>query len=193
MTRAERQKKVTQEQIIEVTKKLQSYGVTLDQWGTGPAKTVTQLAKEVFEGETVLIEQKGKIFRTVELVHIDVRFKAGETELQLFEDRQEFRDGRQRRRGFLGISEKVIPGEDPLSSAKRALMEELGISSHVHLNSTGVEKYTLPSPSYPGLMTKYKEYKMQTYIPDSAYKADGYVEEQTDKNTYFVWQKIEPN
>ena len=180
-----------QGKIFELTKKLQGYGISLEQWGTGKAKTVGHLAKEVLEGETVLVDINGEIVRRVELVHIDVRYTAGGTELQLVEDRQEFKDGRERRRGLTGISEKMKPGEDPLASAKRALHEELGVNNCGEIDSLGTKEETQTSPSYPGLTTEYLRHEMRTNLPDSAYRADGYVEEQQDKCTFFVWREVE--
>jgi len=63
----------------------------------------------------VLVVENGKLVRRVELVHVDVRYTAGDTELQLVEDRQEFIDGRIRRRELTGISEKNETERTPFS------------------------------------------------------------------------------
>lgn len=177
-------------QVLEVANRLRGYGIPLEQWGIGKAKTIGHLAKEILEGETVLVDKNGEIIRRVELVHVDVRYKSEGMELQLIEDRQEFRDGRERRRGLTGISEKMKPGENPNVSAKRALSEELGINGRVDLENLGIEEETQTSPSYPGLTTEYLRHEMCTVLQYSAFRSEGYVENQTDKSTYFVWKEI---
>ncbi len=176
-------------QVEEVTDRLQAHGIPLEQWGVGKAKTVTHLAKEILEGETVLTEKSGELLRSVELVHLDVRYVSDGVELQLLEDRQEFADGRERRRGLAGLSEKMKPGEDPLSSARRALGEELGVNSENEVQDLGSEQESQTSPSYPGLTTEYTRHEMRTYLPKEAFKPEGYVERQQDKSTFFVWAK----
>jgi hypothetical protein len=180
-----------QAQILEVTHKLKDYQIPLEQWGTGKAKTVRHLAKEILEGETVLVDKDGEVIRRVELVHVDVRHTTDNGEIQLVEDRQVFTDGRERRRGLTGISEKMKPGEDPLASAKRALAEEIGVTGNGEIIKLGVEEETQTSPSYPGLTTEYLRHEMLTQLPESAFNSDGYVEVQADKSTYFVWQVIQ--
>ena len=106
--------------ISEIAGQLNGYGIPLDQWGKGKAKTIGHLAKEIIEGETVLVNKGSEIVRRVELVHVDVRHTNGDVELQFVEDRQVFKDGRERRRGLTGVSEKIKPGKDPRVAAERA-------------------------------------------------------------------------
>jgi len=175
----------------ELIEKLKSYNIPLKQWGTGEAKKINHLAKEVAEGESTLIDKDGEIIRSVGLVHIDVLYKAGDLNLQLIEDRQEFKGGRIRRRELTGISEKLKPGENPLTSAKRSLTEELGIDEECLVEDLGINEKIQVSPSYPGLKTLYTKHEMLTYLPRSAFRIDGYTEVQPDKNTFFIWKKIE--
>lgn len=177
-------------QVLEITNKLKSYQIPLDKLGTGKAKTINHLAKEVLEGETVLVDNNGEVIRRVELVHIDVRYRSEGVELQLVEDRQEFKDGRSRRRGLTGISEKMKPGENPVVSARRALIEELGVNDQLNFESLDTEEGTQTSPSYPGLTTGYLRHEMQITLPNSAFRREGYVEDQSDKSTYFVWKEV---
>lgn len=179
-----------QAKTLEVKKLLQTYGVPVEQFGTGKAKTLEHLAQEILEGETVLVDKDGEIVRRVELVHIDVRFTQNGVELQLVEDRQVFTDGRERRRGLTGISEKMKPGENPSLSAKRALAEEIGVVVMTDVQSIGTEEETKTSPSYPGLSTEYLRHEMATTISEADFREDGYAEVQPDKTTYFVWRSI---
>lgn len=186
----ERTQDALQAKTLEVKKLLQKYGVPVEQFGTGKAKTLEHLAQEILEGETVLVDKDGEIVRRVELVHIDVRFTQNGVELQLVEDKQVFTDGRERRRGLTGISEKMKPGENPSISAKRALVEEIGVDSRTDIQSMGTEEETKTSPSYPGLSTEYLRHEMMTTISEEDFRKDGYTEVQPDKTTYFVWRSI---
>jgi hypothetical protein len=190
MSKIESQKTLINAQIIDITQKLKSYDIPLDLWGTGEAKTIEHLVKEILEGETVLVEKNGEIIRKVEFVRLDVRHNLKDVELQLVEDRQVFKDGRERRRGLSGIGEKMKPGEDPIASARRALAEELGINDECDINNLEPNTKSLTSPSYPGLLTEFLIHDMRTNLPDSAYRRDGYVEVQPDKTTYFVWREV---
>lgn len=123
-------------------------------------------------------------------MHVDVRHMANGVEMQLFEDRQEFKDGRVRRRGLVGLSEKMKPDENPLLSAKRALAEELSFNSAGDIDDLGIERVDQQSPSYPGLPTEYLIHNMKTELPANAYNPEGYVEKQSDKSTFFIWKEI---
>lgn len=173
--------------VLELTKLLQLHGIPIEQFGVGEAKTIRHLAKEILEGETTL-----EVMRKIVGVQLQVECIVDGVKFQLVEDRQEFADGRERRRGLAGLSEKMKPGEDPVASAKRALAEELGIQDETKIESLGIREEIKTSPSYPGLTTKYLLFEMLTQLPESAFNPDGYVEHQEDKSTYFVWQEVQP-
>lgn len=177
-------------QILDITTQLRKYNLPLGEWGTGSAKTIKHLAKEILEGETGLFEENGEIIRRVEVAHLDVRCVTNGVEWQLLEDRQVFVDGRERRRGLTGLSEKMKPGEDSLLSARRALSEELGVNIPVQIEESRIERETRTSPSYPGLKTEYLRHEFTTYLPDSEFRFEGYSEVQLDKTTYFVWKEM---
>ncbi len=183
-------KKQLKTQILEITNRLKSHGIPVERWGLGMAKTIAHLAKEIIEGETVITVENGEILRKVKLTHVDVRHVVNGVGLQLVEDRQEFKGGRKRRRRITGVTEKMKPGEGPISSAKRALLEELGINYKDKIESLGFEEKTRMSPSYPGLITKYSKYKMRVNLPNSAFRPEGYIEKQPDKRTFFIWEEI---
>lgn len=177
-------------QVLELKKLLQSHGIPLEQWGVGKAKTLEHLATEVLEGETELIQKDGEIVRRVVAARVEVRCMVGDTEFRLLEDRQEFKDGRVRRRGLTGLSEKMKPGEDPIASAKRALSEELGLQADTEIEMLGTREESNASQSYPGLTTEYLFYEMSTTLPAADFNPNGYVEHQADKSTYFIWQAV---
>lgn len=177
--------------IEDVTKVFKTHGIPLEKWGQEKAKTVKHLAQEIVDGETTLVIENGNMLRKVELVQVDVRFLTAGIEYVLKEDRQVFSNERVRRRNLTGVSEKTIPGENPLDSAKRAISEELQIDEPIEITYQGTEIFRSESPSYPGLTSEYKKHKMLAYLPETAFHAEGYSEEQGDKTTYFVWVVME--
>lgn len=175
--------------IEEVATLLKSHGIPLEYWGVGKAKTVRHLVTEIIDRETELIAENGELKRKISVVHIDVEYNLNGQKLTLVEDRQEFKDGRIRKRGLDGVSEKMKPGENPFISSKRALLEELGLVVEAGFEHIVTSKKTLASSSYPGLITDYLVHQMRINMPLSLFHSEGYREVQIDKTTYFVWRK----
>lgn len=169
---------------------LAGFGIPVDTWGQGAAKTVGHLLREVNDGETVLTQRGLELLRQVGFAAVNVVYRNGREVYELVEDRQEFRDGRVRRRDTgSSISEKIQPREDPRDAAERALREELGISGRVNLRGGKKTEELKESPSYPGLRTQYLRHDFSAELEPGQYSTDGYIEKQDDKTTYFVWRK----
>lgn len=169
---------------------LASFQIPVDLWGAGVAKTIGHLLQEVNNGETVLTEKGRELLRQVGFAAVNVIYRNGREVYELVEDRQEFRDGRVRRRDTgSSVSEKIRPREDPKDAAERALREELGITGRVNLKGGNKSEEIKESPSYPGLRTQYLRFGFQAELGGDQFSPDGYVEEQPDKTIYFVWQK----
>lgn len=175
-----------------VTQLLAKHKVPFESWGRGTAKTLNHLIKEIAERETLLEElPPGELFRKIGINLIDVFHETHEKQkLRLVEDKQIFKDGRQRIRKLgASLSEKLKASEQPsLEAVQRALAEELGISSDLQVASGEPSEETVESPSYPGLMTKTQIYHCSVWLTAEQYKPEGYVEHQSDKDTYFVWK-----
>lgn len=181
---------------FRVTQQLQRHGIDVSVWGQGEAKTVNHLVSEVLSGESQLIEtDNGEIIRILEVVSGTIRYsdESGRV-FELAEDRQEFKDGRVRRRKHLSgisISEKMGSGENPRDALIRGIREELGITEELNIDEQPVEsEEEVMSPSFPGLNTKYKKYHFGITIGKDSYNSTGYREEQADKSTFFVWNEI---
>lgn len=169
---------------------LAGFGIPVDVWGQGAAKTVGHLLQEVNGGETVLTQRGRELLRQVGFAAVNVTYRNGREVFELVEDRQEFRDGRVRRRDTgSSVSEKIQPGENPKDAVERALREELGITERVNLKGGNKVEEIKESPSYPGLKTQYLRFGFQAELNSDQFFPDGYVEEQPDKTTYFVWHK----
>lgn len=174
--------------------KLKEYNIPVDLWGTGNAKTVNHLYNEILEKESIIEEESGYLIRYIEFVGIRIYYTdENEHRWVLKEDRQEFKDGRVRRRNMpSSVSEKMKFGEDPIISAVRGIKEELGIEVN---NSQLIKRrdlnYDGGSSSYPGLKTRYKGHQYTCYLEREQFDPKGYIEVQEDKSTFFSWQKIQ--
>lgn len=175
-------------------KQLANAGINTSSWGTGQAKTLAHLQNEIENGEAILITGEiGELLRKVVVVAADIYYQLSDGQIyRLKEDRQVFKDGRERRRGFgHAVSEKIKTDEDPRTAMIRGIKEELGISGEIFLTETGTEEQVIASPSYPGLKSHYIHHKFEATLTEEQFKPDGYKEVQADKTTFFVWEEVE--
>lgn len=170
---------------------LEQHGIPVSDWGRGNAKTLKHLMKEIAAGETRLAVEDGRLVRLTGVVDVDIFYKGPDGRiLHLREDRQEFRDGRTRRRDQkFSLLEKVMPGEEVIVAAERAVREELGLKGEVNLEYLGSDDPLIESPSYPGLASKYHIDYCRVFISNDQHRPEGYKEEQQDKTTFFVWEE----
>jgi hypothetical protein len=171
---------------------LNSYNIPIDLWGTGKSKTINNLLNELENDECSLEEKNHKITRYIEFVGIKIYYTKDDEIFILKEDRQEFNDGRIRRRDMpSSVSEKMVFGEDPIVASIRGIREELGVKIEAHqLTKHSDLNYNGGSLSYPGLDTKYKGHKFICNLIDEQFNPNGYVEIQKDKKTFFIWEKL---
>jgi hypothetical protein len=161
----------------------------LEKYGHGQAKSFQSLLNEIKSGESQIIWEDSKPIRCLKVARVKVICL--DRELTLYEDHQEFTDGRIRKRGFDKLSEKMTIDEEPAIAAERALREELGMSNAalkltpIHLD--GIDHDELESPSYPGLLTRYEFHDFLAYFPVE-YWQEEFREVQADKTTVFVWR-----
>jgi len=178
--------------IEELTSKLKEYSVPVEEWGTGEAKTVEHLLDEIKNEECNVDDKGGFLIRSIEFVGVRIYHKDKDNVTWVLkEDKQEFKDGRVRRRDMpSSVSEKMKFGEDPLISAIRGIKEELGVNVEGHqLIKMRDLFYNGGSQSYPGLRTRYKGHQFTCFLNDDQFDANGYIEVQKDKSTFFKWFK----
>jgi ADP-ribose pyrophosphatase YjhB (NUDIX family) len=174
----------------ELIKILEENRIPIAMWGRGKAKTVEHLFEEVEAGETELDLSSGKLVRKVKVVALDVFYTHGDKTLVLVEDKQVFVDGRVRTRKMdSSLGEKMMPGEDPMAAARRAMAEELGIGSTEPVYQKTVTRGPEESPSYPGLLSLYVFLFHSVVLTDGTFRPEGYTEKAKDKTTYFVWRE----
>lgn len=179
--------------VNDLESKLKEFNVPIEDWNKGQAKSVKHLLSEIESNECHIEDRGGYLVRYLEFVGVRVFYKKGEEILYLKEDRQEFNDGRIRRREMpSSVSEKMKFGENAQLSAVRGIKEELGIVvSPNQLIKQRDLSYRGGSLSYPGLTSKYKGHQFTCYLNESQFNPEGYIEKQEDKSTFFIWENYE--
>lgn len=179
--------------IVDLINLLKRYNIPIDLWGTGKSKTINHLFKELQNNECSLKNENESITRYIEFVGIKIYYTDKDDQRWVLkEERQEFNDGRIRRRNIPNsVSEKMKFGEDPTVAAIRGIREELGVNIKAsQLSKYSDLHYDGGSVSYPGLDTKYKGHKFICNLNDNQFNPVGYIEVQEDKKTFFTWKKI---
>ncbi len=173
---------------------LRGNDIPIDSWGTGIAKTVDHLLKEINAGESELLKKDGALLRAAVGSTIRVYYRNEAVLFHLKEEKQVFKNGRVKKRelaGDMSIGEKLKPGEIPAVGAWRALAEELGITEKLPLIPLpDIIKCPVKSVSFPGLLSLYTIHAFEVFLPEKWYRPEGYVEKQSDKTSYFVWMKF---
>jgi N12 class adenine-specific DNA methylase len=173
--------------VEDVAALLQSYGIDTDLYGKGEAKSLASFLKEIKKGESQLADRDGKLVRKVAALALDIYVERDGQRLKLYEDRQDFADGRSRRRKIeASLGEKLEPGETPQESVARALKEELGVTAFKQTSDITSSQAELTSPSYPGVFGSYTTHKVEIEIDPSEYQ-DEYREVQTEKTNVMGW------
>jgi hypothetical protein len=156
-------------------------------YGKGASKSVDSLLREIESGECQLIWENEVPVRVLRVSLIAVRSPLG----SLWEERQEFHDGRVRFRNIEGVAEKCRPHESFQETAFRGLQEELGLDGTIVAPTLQeirceTEFRSRFSTSYPGLKSHYIRGLFALWLNDPA---QNYVEWGTEKNTYFFWRE----
>lgn len=131
---------------------LQHHQIDTRHWGTGNAKSVADLWREVQAGESHF--EDGHALRRVHVASLVVI----QDDKQLIEALQVFHDGR-KRVSDRAPSEKLKLGETAQAAARRCLWEEIGCSEENVVSPPiliRTEEQLLDSPSYPGLTSRFK-------------------------------------
>ena len=141
---------------------LVSKDIPVDRWGTGQAKRVEDLWSELGTGESVLRDLPPR--RRVAFVSVVVR----RGDAVLTEVAQLLATGETRTRRQ-PPAEKMHAGEEAETAAYRCAWEELGVPRELCRIIPGPRteaSRTGESPSYPGLVTRYRMTQVEMAIPD---------------------------
>ncbi len=184
-------KKIERSELLRI---LNEHDIPVETWGIGKAKTIEHLLNEINAGECVLKEdgETGVLARHFAFLAMNVFFQDEGKRYKLVEEKQVFKDGRERIRNLdSSLGEKIKVGEHDINSVIiRGIEEELGIEDSVTIGEVHKIYEEVESMSYPGLVSKRDKYAVDIGIDKHQYKPDGYIEVQEDKTTYFVWKEI---
>ena len=139
---------------------LHAHEIDIVHWGQANAKTVDDLWQELMLGECRL--QECPIMRLVDVTNVLVQ----QNGLLLREVGQELRNGRVRHRDSLP-AEKMLPGEDALTTARRCLSEELNLNDSAFCSDFALvmtQSKRKDSPSYPGLPSRFTIYTVKVQV-----------------------------
>jgi hypothetical protein len=178
---------LTFENQAELNAFLNDHGIDTAPWGTGQAKRIQDLWNEIVAGESHLAPEP--LRRVVQVVRVIIR----KGEMILVEAEQEFVDGRRRNRRQ-PPADKMKPGEDIITAAKRCLVEELNAAEgdlQVLPQTHRVVEKLIDSLSYPGLITAYTFHYIDAIVPglpDLGFWVDNDGGESDPvKRHYWVW------
>lgn len=178
---------------------LEKVGLPLDTWGVGPTKTFEDLWEELRLGEAWLDipgeenrDQYGEVIRVTHVLAINVFCEVEGKVWRLCEEKQVFKDGRGERRRELisSLAEKIRKDEDQEDAVVRALQEELGVL-HTPRNVMydGSDEMWKRTQTYPGLSSQLLLEKYTVLLHPDDFQPDGYVEDQVEKQTFFIWEE----
>jgi len=154
-------------------------GVPQDKIAKWP-KSLDKLLKEMHDQETILIENNGKIKRLVKAV--DIKVYNDETkgytlyEVGHYNQNANGEPGEKTKsRNNEGVLEKMMGEENPTTTLKRGIKEELGdeyskniryLKGHPAFDIEIADVEKSDSNSYPGLPAVYNWYRDEIFIPE---------------------------
>lgn len=170
---------------------LSAAGCDTATWGGQKSKTVGHLLAELRDADCELFVDDAGLGRRVRNVWVEVFAPAGDGR-RLIERVQVFTEGGELPRPLpASLGEKAKRGEVAQEAARRGLMEELGLGVDSYELSAGQPRENpIGRDSYPGLRTVYETHWFVARLYPVAFKPDGYVETQPDKQTYFEWEAV---
>lgn len=180
---------------IDFVQMLKNKGINTELYGTGTFKTIGHLYQEIEEGETELTDEDGQLVRRVQFVGARILYKKDGEWLRLYEEKQIFKDGRERRRTNMPYSaaEKFKSGEDPKEVIVRGMKEELKLDITKDQFTFYNKKEIENNDDYPGIKSFHIGYEFLVVLNDEQYNPDGYIERQSDKDVYFTWRLMKNN
>lgn len=135
---------------------LQKFEVPVDSWGTGKAKNVTDLLRELFEEECYLRVDNDGVARILEIIKMHITDPSRPERGKLFVASQTLSDGRVRERNEMPAG-KIKGKESPDKGFRREMKEEIPFLSRADWigGFSNTTREPRPSPSYPGLQCVY--------------------------------------
>ena len=172
---------------------LEQYRVPINTWGTGSAQNVSNLLREIQEGESILVDnfREEIITRILRIVKMHISDPGAPERGNLLEWTQTFSDGRVRWRKQMP-SGKIKSAELPEATFLREMQEELELVDGYNYNFRYVTVEPRASPSYPGLKTEYHVYHFDVLLhPGSPALRDEFditCEDPEEGTLHFRWE-----
>ncbi|MBI2627790.1 hypothetical protein HYW72_02565 [Candidatus Nomurabacteria bacterium] len=173
---------------------LQKFEVSVASWGTGKAQNVSDLMREIQEGECYLRIDNDGVTRVLEIVKMHITDPLFPERGNLLEWSQTFPDSRVRERKQMP-SEKLKGGETSEAALVRGLHEELELNPDGWVaEPSKTVKELRASPSYPNLPSVYIIHHFNVALnTDSPALRDEFTIVSKDLNEgtlYFRWEHL---
>lgn len=168
--------------------------VPLEQWGIDEAKNIDDFLDEITSGEAkVTLTYNGELHRSIDVAIMEVLYIAKDSTVYgLREDRQEFNDGRVRRRNLpTSIAIKIKLDETPEEASVRALTSEMSVREPSEIREFKFERNVSESTSFPGVTTYCNSYPFIAMLDSDSFNPNGYKHQQDDRINYYVWEMID--
>lgn len=171
---------------------LDQHGIPWRSWGTGTSRTLDDFLAYHQRDRLNFREGCRELVIDVRVAVVIVVYKSDQW-LELYEDRQEFPNGRVlRRSSYNGVSETIRRTETYRQAARRCLAEELQFytPSKYRLSRRFEVQHREPvrSEKFTGLLAAYHRYIFECTISDELFRSEGYVENEDGRLIYFKWK-----
>lgn len=165
---------------------LSARGVDIRSWGTGEAKSLSDLAAEIVDGEGVLSYEGGIVYLENRVVAAWITDPEGA--YRLYEKRQQFVDGRIRARRTLGalITEKMKLGQSVEDTLATLGKEELQLDDSLTGSISAVSRRIEPSVCFPGIQKRNIYFMMHAALAPHQMR-DEFIEHTETKDTVIGW------
>jgi hypothetical protein len=181
----------------EAAKQLQtiltSVGVLRSELDSEAGEVLRRIALEIERGGAALRRnEEGMLVRESHLVRADVLYLSADNGLlRLVEKKQVFKDGFEHSRQLeTSISTVGRPYDDYGEFVMRVVRFGLGIEGALRIRALGSTAESLDSSDYPGLPSMQITHRYAVILSDRQFKPDGYVEDQDDMETHYVWEHV---
>lgn len=181
---------------------LKEYWIDCSDWWKNGSKSVDELAKEIEQGDSILIEIGWKIIRRTKVATADILYSDQNGKIwKLKEEKQVMKDGSIRVRSQeRSMSEKVrswigSKREKILAWILRWVREEINVTLSLRdISYVWKRRERQNGRSYPWLETIYKLFDFKVLLSEKDYRSEGYTEKGENWiTTYFTWQEVTPS
>eukprot|EP00746_Dinoflagellata_sp_MGD_P001672 gnl/MRDRNA2_/MRDRNA2_103170_c0_seq1.p1 gnl/MRDRNA2_/MRDRNA2_103170_c0~~gnl/MRDRNA2_/MRDRNA2_103170_c0_seq1.p1 ORF type:complete len:333 (-),score=69.00 gnl/MRDRNA2_/MRDRNA2_103170_c0_seq1:342-1340(-) len=162
-------------EVVEFEARLKKYGVDIDSFGKGKARSIDDLYWEVRRGESYLGHQNGKFKRLVSVLRLEIWAKTDEGDKLLVHTDERLEDRRVRKSLNERIAKKMSHDESVEDALMRALMTELRLDSRWFFSHLKIERIDeklgeSESPGCPGIMTIYHFHNVYARVVDPSHE-----------------------